>query len=222
MSTLIIFARAPALGEVKLRLARAVGEAAALQLYEAFLEDTCALTQGLGARRVLAVAGDLELPSLVHLAKSQRLQLVSQGDGDLGAKLSRSLSAHVADGPAIIIGSDAPTLPRAHLHQALDALMEHDVVVGPSRDGGYHLIGARLPVPELFGDVRWSTPEVMPTTLARLAGRSHVVLPEWCDVDTPEDLEQLRADLTTLPLSVAPATRRAFAALVALAAGSPK
>ncbi len=213
MSTLIIFARAPALGEVKLRLARAVGEAAALALYEAFLEDTCQLTQGLGARRILAVAGDVENVSIVHLAKSQRLQVVSQGDGDLGAKLSRALLAHVADGPTLILGSDAPTLPRAHLHQALDALMDHDVVVGPSRDGGYHLIGARLPVPELFGDVRWSTPEVLPTTLERIGARPHVVLPEWYDVDTPEDLQLVRDELLRLPLSVAPATRRALAAL---------
>src|SRR5277367_1353069 len=119
MSTLIVFARAPALGEVKLRLARAVGEAAAVQLYGAFLEDTCQLTQGLGARRVLAVAGDADHPILVRLAKSHRMQLEEQGEGDLGAKLSRALSAHVATGPSIIIGSDAPTLPRAHLHQAL-------------------------------------------------------------------------------------------------------
>ena len=213
MSTLIIFARAPALGEVKLRLARAVGEAAALALYEAFLEDTCQLTQGLGARRILAVAGDVENPSIVHLAKSQRLQVESQGEGDLGAKLSRALHAHVGDGPALILGSDAPTLPRAHLHQALDALMDHDIVVGPSRDGGYHLIGARLPVPELFGDMLWSTPAVLPTTIERIGARSHVVLPEWYDVDTPEDLELMRDELTRLPTTVAPATRRALAAL---------
>ncbi|HEX4462843.1 MAG TPA: TIGR04282 family arsenosugar biosynthesis glycosyltransferase [Polyangia bacterium] len=213
MSTLIIFARAPALGEVKLRLARAVGETAALGLYEAFLEDTCQLTQGLGARRILAVAGDVENPSIVHLAKSQRLTVVLQGDGELGAKLSRALHAYVADGPTIILGSDAPTLPRAHVHEALDALMDHDVVVGPSRDGGYHLIGARLPVPELFADVRWSTPAVMPTTLERIGARSHVVLPAWNDVDTPEDLDRLRAELTQLPTTVAAATRRALAAL---------
>jgi len=177
MSTLIIFARAPQLGEVKTRLAKTVGAERALALYEAFLDDTCALTQGLGARRVLSIAGDVDHPRVAHLAKSQRLTLEPQGDGDLGERMARAIATHVPRGPVVIIGSDAPTLPRAHLHQALDELMAHDVVIGPSDDGGYYLIGARVPVPELFVDVHWSTAEVLPTTLQRLAGRSSLVLP---------------------------------------------
>jgi len=208
MSTLIIFARAPQLGEVKTRLAKTVGAEQALALYEAFLDDTCALTQGLGARRVLSIAGDVDHPRVAHLAKSQRLTLEPQGDGDLGERMARAIATHVPRGPVVIIGSDAPTLPRAHLHQALDELMAHDVVIGPSDDGGYYLIGARVPVPELFVDVHWSTAEVLPTTLQRLAGRSSLVLPPWYDVDSAEDLERLEAELAGLPPSVAPATRR--------------
>jgi rSAM/selenodomain-associated transferase 1 len=213
MSTLVIFGKTPLLGEVKTRLGRAIGEPAALALYEAFLDDTCTLTQGLGARRVLAIEGGLDHPHLAHLAKSQRLELVEQGEGDLGAKMARAIATHVATGPVVILGSDAPTLPRAHLHQALDALMEHDVVLGPSDDGGYYLVGARLAVPEIFTDVRWSTPEVLPTTLERLGDRSHLLLPPWYDIDGEEDLERLRAHLPVLPPSVAVATRRALAAL---------
>jgi len=122
--------------------------------------------------------------------------------------MARAIATHVATGPVLIIGSDAPTLPRAHLHQALDELMAHDVVIGPSDDGGYYLIGARVPVPELFVDVHWSTAEVLPTTLQRLGGRSSVILPPWHDIDSAEDLERLKQALTTLPPSVAPATRR--------------
>lgn len=213
MSTLVIFGRAPLLGEVKTRLGKSIGAEAALALYEAFLDDTCTLTQGLGARRLLAIHGGIDVPQLSHLAKSQRLELVEQGDGDLGAKMARAMADQLPRGPVVIIGSDSPTLPRAYLHQALDELMDHDVVVGPSEDQGYYLIGARLPVPELFRDVRWSTPEVLPTTLSRLAGRSHAILPPWYDVDSIEDLERLRAHLGTLPPSVAAATRRALAAL---------
>lgn len=213
MSTLVIFAREPIPGTVKTRLGQALGQAAALALYEAFLDDTCLSTQGLGARRVLAVHGDLEHPALVRLGKSHRMTLEPQADGDLGAKMAGAIARHVGSGPVVLIGSDAPTLPRPHLHQALGALMEHDVVVGPARDGGYYLVGARLPLPELFADVAWSTPAVLPTTLARLAGRSHALLPEWYDVDTPDDLRHLAAELATLPTTVAPATRRALAAL---------
>jgi len=208
VSTIVIFARAPELGAVKTRLAKAVGNERALALYEAFLDDTCALTQGLGARRVLAVAGDVDHPRVAHLCKSQRLTVESQGDGDLGARMARAVATHVATGPVVIIGSDAPTLPRAHLHQALDELMAHDVVIGPSDDGGYYLIGARVEVPELFLEVEWSTAQVLPTTLQRLAGRSSLVLPPWYDVDTEDDLTRLKAELAGLPSSVAPATRR--------------
>src|SRR5437763_1572758 len=137
MSTIVIFARAPVAGEVKTRLAKALGEDTALALYEAFLDDACQLTAGLGARRVLAVAGDIDHASLQRLAKSQRLELAPQGEGDLGARLDRAMTRELGRGPVVIIGSDAPTLPRAELHRALDALVSHDIVLVPARDGGY-------------------------------------------------------------------------------------
>ena len=87
--------------------------------------------------------------------------------------------------------------------------MTHDVVVGPSDDDGYYLIGARVAVPELFTDVHWSTADVLATTLARLEGRrSYSVLPKWHDVDSEDDLARLQEALAALPPSVAPATRR--------------
>src|SRR5215470_11242499 len=143
MSTLIIFAKAPVLGAVKPRLAKSVGEAGALALYEAFLDDTCLVTQGLGARRVLAIDGDLELPALARLAKSHRLTLAPQGDGSLGTRMDRAIAAEVTRGPVVVVAADVPTLPRPILHQALDALMEDDVVLGPAEDGGLYVLGAR-------------------------------------------------------------------------------
>jgi rSAM/selenodomain-associated transferase 1 len=214
VATIVIFARAPVAGQVKTRLAKAIGEDKALALYEAFLDDVCQLTAGLGARRVLAVAGDIDHPSLVHLGKSQRLELVPQGEGDLGARLERAVTRELGRGPVVIIGSDAPTLPRAELHRALGALVDHDFVVGPARDGGYWLIGARVTPPaDLFSDIAWSTPEVLPRTLERLGDRSYVLLAEHDDVDTGEDLARLQAELAQLDHAVAPATRRALAAV---------
>lgn len=214
MSTMVIFARAPVAGEVKTRLAKAIGEEKALALYEAFLDDACQLTAGLGARRLLAVAGDIDHPSLQRLAKSQRLELVPQGEGDLGARLERAIARELGRGPVVVIGSDAPTLPRAELHRALDGLIDHDVVIGPASDGGYWLIGARVPLPDLFHDIPWSTPDVLPRTLARLGERSHLLLGEHYDVDTGEDLVRLQEELARLDVTVAPATRRALAAVL--------
>jgi rSAM/selenodomain-associated transferase 1 len=211
MSTLIVFARPLARGQVKTHLAAAVGEKTAIALHTAFLTDTCALTAGLGARRVLAVAGSLADPALARLAKSQRLDLYEQGDGDLGVRLERAL-AHFAP-PVCILDSHAPTLPRAHLHAALDALMEHEVVLGPTDDGSYYLLGAAHAWPELFVDVPWSTTGVLAATRRNLAGRSLHLLPSWYQVDEVADLRRLRSDLESLPLSAAPATRRLLAAL---------
>jgi rSAM/selenodomain-associated transferase 1 len=217
MSTLVIFAKAPVLGAVKPRLAKSVGETAALALYEAFLDDTCLVTQGLGARRVLAVDGDLELPALARIAKSHRLTLSAQGDGDLGTRMGRAIADAVARGPVLLLAADVPTLPRPLLHRALDALMEQDVVVGPADDGGLYLLGARVPIPELLAEMPWSTPAVESTLVGRLWGWPHLVLPRWYDVDEPPELERLRAELAGLPPSTAPATRRALAGVL----GSP-
>ena len=109
------------------------------------------------------------------------------------------------------IGSDAPTLPREHLRAARDALASHDVVLGPSTDGGYWLVGARRPAPELFDGMTYGHDRVLTETLARARGCA--LLPFWYDVDRPSDLELLVMHLHHLPESIAPATRRALAVI---------
>lgn len=202
-TTLVVFARAPVRGQVKTRLARGVGEDAALALHRAFLADVCAAAEGVAARRVLAVAGDPDHAGLDGLP----LERVEQGEGDLGARMARALARYVADGPVCLIGCDAPTVPRAYLEEAFVRLGEVDLVVGPSTDGGYWLVGARRPAPELFEDVAWGTEAVLPETLRRLRGRSHALLPFWYDVDDVEDLALLRAHLGVLGPEVAARTR---------------
>lgn len=207
MTTLVVFARAPVLGRVKTRLAERLGAEAALALYRAFLDDTCALST-VAEKRVLAVAGDPQ--SLSELAARHGLALEAQADGDLGARMSSAIAKHA---PACIIGSDSPSLPREQLTLAMRALDDHDFVVGPSTDGGYWLIGARAAAPWLFDGIAWGGDKVFFDTLARLRGRRHVMLPFHFDVDETADLETLRKHLAELPPSVAPATRTALAAL---------
>jgi len=205
LSTLVVFAREPVAGRVKTRLARKIGEGAALALYRAFLEDVVALTEGVAERRLLRVAGDPESLAALPIARAP------QEGADLGARMDHAIRASLGEGPVAIIGSDSPTLPRELLVEAFARLQKHDVVLGPSADGGYWLIGARVAVPELFGGIAWGTPEVLPETLRRLSGRSHSMLPSWYDVDEEADLEYLRLHLRSLPGGVARATRRVLA-----------
>jgi glycosyltransferase A (GT-A) superfamily protein (DUF2064 family) len=173
----------------------------------------CALAAGLADRAILAVAGDPEDATICRIAAAHGFARAAQCDGDLGARMAAALGEAQARGPACLIGSDAPTLPRARLADALERAARHDVVLGPSTDGGYWLVGGRTPAPELFRDMPWSTPAVLPETLRRLAGRDVALLPFHYDVDEPHDLTLLCAHLLVLPPAVAPATRRALAAL---------
>src|SRR5437016_380346 len=147
MTSLIVFARAPIEGQVKTRLARTIGDRAACALYVAFLEDVCALAGSVDARRILAVEGPLDHPELTRLALQNGMELLPQLPGDLGARMQAALEAAL---PACVIGTDAPTLARAQLDEALAQVGSHDAVIGPSADGGYWLLGLSRPVPELF------------------------------------------------------------------------
>jgi rSAM/selenodomain-associated transferase 1 len=123
------------------------------------------------------------------------LSLAVQPRGDLG---ERMLAATVAArGPALVIGTDCPALTPAHLRAAAGHLAAgRDAVVIPAEDGGYVLIGARAPQPELFADMPWGTAAVMRETRRRLkrAGLAwHEFAPLW-DVDVAADLERLRRE----------------------------
>ena len=206
MISLIVFARAPIPGRVKTRLAATIGDDDACALYTAFLEDICAVAGSIDARRILAVDGQHDL--FTQLALDNGMDVRPQVPGDLGARMQASLEAAL---PACVIGTDSPTLTKTQLEAALSVVSSRDAVVGPSTDGGYWLLGLSRPIPELFRDMPWSTPEVLPLTLERLRGRRVEVLPFHYDVD--DDLRLLLAHLGVLPQHVAPRTRQALAAL---------
>jgi uncharacterized protein len=206
MTSLIVFARAPVEGKVKTRLGKWIGAPAALALYVAFLEDVCALAGSVDARRILAVDG--QHPLLTDLALEHGMELRLQGPGDLGTRMQSALESAL---PACVIGTDSPTMPKAWLEEALTVVASRDAVIGPSTDGGYWLLGLSRPIPELFRDIPWSTPEVLPLTLERLRGRRTAVLPFHYDVD--DNLRLLLAHLGILPHDVAPRTREALANL---------
>jgi uncharacterized protein len=165
---LVLFVRAPRWGVGKRRLAREVGDGAALRFERAMLGR---LVRRLGRdRRWHLRLGVTPDPA------SRRARLwppgvpVSlQGNGDLGTRMRRALAA-CPPGPAVLVGSDIPALAAHHIAAAFRLLGNHDLVFGPAKDGGFWLVGARRSprLPPLFGPVRWSGPHALEDALANL------------------------------------------------------
>jgi len=128
-----------------------------------------------------------------------------QSSGDLGGRMSNAFKDLFARGykSAIMIGADLPTLPSRYLRAAFAALERRPVVLGPSLDGGYYLIGLRAPQPELFEGIAWSTNQVLGQTIDRINRLSLEVqcLEPWYDVDTADDLDFLVSHLRLLMAS---------------------
>jgi rSAM/selenodomain-associated transferase 1 len=213
---LVVVGKAPEAGRTKTRLSPPLSPAQAADLSGAFLQDTIALAAASAWDRVSVVypasAGAEAvlralLPPSVHLA-------AQRGDG-LGAALADAFQSHLDAGlgRVVLIGSDNPTLPPSLLAEADRALDEHDLVLGPSADGGYYLIGMDRPYPGLFEGITWSTSVVYQQTLARAEALGlHVAsIQEWYDVDTAADLDQLKDELGRASPGVAPATRAVLA-----------
>jgi rSAM/selenodomain-associated transferase 1 len=184
---LVVFARAPRLGQVKTRLARDIGDVAALRFYTASLGYALEeLGQGpwtnwLCVTPMAAMARPLRLFG----PAARKWRIMDQGGGSLGDRMAR-VFRHLPPGPALIVGSDIPALRHAHVARGFAELGVADTVFGPAEDGGYWLVGARRSpaTPDMFRDVRWSTSHALADTLANLGGRfSHRLLEELADVD---------------------------------------
>lgn len=201
-SRLLLFTRFPEAGRCKTRLIPALGAEGATRLQRLLTEKI--VVEALSVQ-------DAGLGSLtVHHdgATSEEmaswlgpLPYVAQVQGNLGRRMEAAFDhAFAAGAPAaILFGSDIPDLDAAILGQALTSLNAAPVVIGPTLDGGYYLIGvtassAARTLPLLFTDIAWSTPEVLPATLDRLHREkiTHILLPELHDIDTPADLSLAR------------------------------
>lgn len=198
MKSLIVFAKEPVLGQVKTRLAKSISNEYALRLYKAFVQDTIQLGSGIEADlKILAWTGEGFPEYLKSIAPDWIL--FKQSGKDLGERMhnafmyAKDLGAY----QSIVIGTDSPTLPPTFIEEAYERLSDHDMVIGPCQDGGYYLIGLRSSHPELFENTDWSTDTTMIQTLqnARALGKITHPLPQWFDVDTLDDLEQLRDSL---------------------------
>jgi rSAM/selenodomain-associated transferase 1 len=195
-----IMAKAPRPGEVKTRLCPPLVAAEAAALYRCFLLDKIAAVRALGNTRPV-IAYWPEEAGAEFTALAPDFALVPQRGADLGARLHATLGGLLVEGhpAAIAVDSDTPNLPRDFLQQAVDSLTrrEADVVLGPTEDGGYYLIGVRQAHAALFENVPWSTAAVLEVTLGKAAGAGlrTLRLPTWFDIDTPDDLRRLQSML---------------------------
>lgn len=213
-NALVIFAKAPIVGQVKTRLCPPLSLEEAKELYRCFLLDTVARASRLaGVQVCLAFTPDESEPLFREFLPTS-LQYFPQRGVSLGEREANVFADLLQLGFSriVLIGGDIPTLPFSHLQEAFSLLADsrNDAVLGPSEDGGYYLIGARAFHPELFEHITWSTSTVLAETLAqaRRAGLRIVQVPAWYDVDSEEDVKQLVEELTQSPSRErAPSTR---------------
>src|SRR5262245_42662940 len=173
MRVLGLFAKRPEPGQVKTRLAADTSAAWAARAAAAFLQDTIDRLSRVDAHRVLAFAPPDAAPFFANRVR-ERFNLVPQEPGDLGQRMSGFCQSRFSQGATavVLVGTDSPTLPVEVVEQAFRELERAQVVLGPTTDGGYYLIGCVPPLPPLFEGVRWSTPHVLTDTVARLTDRS--------------------------------------------------
>jgi rSAM/selenodomain-associated transferase 1 len=211
-----MMAKAPVAGEVKTRLCPPLSRRDAAALYRCFLLDSIAkISQIEAATPVLSYAPATAQTVFETLAPGWTL-LPQQGC-DLGARMAdcfAQLFAREYTG-VLLTGSDLPTLPAEVFHQALALLNtpKTDVVLGPSEDGGYYLIGLRTLYSAVFDDMIWSTPQVFTDTVQRAErlGLNVALLPRWYDIDTPADLIRLRGTALQDPTGSLRHTQHFFA-----------
>jgi rSAM/selenodomain-associated transferase 1 len=187
----VIVCKTPAPGKSKTRLSPPLRPEECAAISACFIRDLSQTIQTLAADGDVA-GGAVYTPFGTEAALRKLLpdsfHLTLQGEGDLGARLLKGTADLLAQGfsGAILVNSDSPTLPKAILRAAVDAVRAGgNVVLSPALDGGYTLIGLSQPQPRLFDDMPWSTPEVYALTLQRAQeiGLDVVNVPGWYDVD---------------------------------------
>jgi rSAM/selenodomain-associated transferase 1 len=204
---LVIMAKAPRPGAVKTRLVPSLSPAAVAAFYCCLLDDTLALARSLGDVEVAIMCPDLDVNELARLAGTQlannQASVVAQKGDGLAAGLN-SVFAHFAEGQqrrVIAFNSDSPHLPRSVLEDAFEALAAHDVVVGPTHDGGYYLVGAKASHPTLFAGDGMGTSSALDGLLARARALELSVgfAAPFYDIDVADDLTRLAEELRLTP-----------------------
>jgi rSAM/selenodomain-associated transferase 1 len=199
--TLVIMAKAPRHGTVKTRLAQSLPVEAVTELYRCLLDDTMALAHSLRGVNLAIMCPAPDVEELTQLA-SDRVEVIAQKGAGLAAGLTSVFAQFAAVGRRVIaFNSDSPHLPASVLTSAFETLGAHDVVIGPTYDGGYYLIGAKAPHTELFRGDGMGTNSALDTVLARVQALDLSIgfTQHFYDIDVEGDLTRLAAELRLAP-----------------------
>ena len=207
---LIVFAKNPIPNQVKTRLIPTLSPEQAATLYTAFLMDWCQILAELPDVDIVIAYTPPEAQSDLQALIGDDAIYIPQMGADLGERLTSATQWAAEHGyiKIIIVGSDSPTLPILHISEALTLLDSRDIVIGPSTDGGYYLIGfsaetLTTTVPLVFKEIAWSTADVFQQTVARIYSAKVTLgfLPPWYDIDTAEDLAFLHTHISAMRLA---------------------
>lgn len=217
--SLILFVKSPVPGEVKTRLIPHLTGVEAADLYKNFCIDIvkAVLPLAPAVRILVAYQPHAKSSDLSWLGLKNPPEFFRQDGRSLGERLIQAFGVAFGRGSrqVVIIGSDSPTLPTRNIEMAFEALKDADVVLGPSLDGGYYLIGLSRPCLRLFDDVSWSTDQVFEKTARNAQNQNYRlrVLPSHYDIDTLGDLLKLRRELAG-ETTLAPLTKKYVDALL--------
>ncbi|MEO2060790.1 MAG: TIGR04282 family arsenosugar biosynthesis glycosyltransferase [Mesonia sp.] len=187
---LIIFTKNPELGKCKTRLAKSIGDTAALEVYKKLLQHTAKVTQDLSADKV--VFNNTEPIDQDDFSSTYFSKKTQRGD-DLGEKMSNAFQEGFQNNyeKVVIIGSDLYDLQTRDIDEAFLQLTHNDYVIGPAKDGGYYLLGMKKFTPEVFQEINWSTATVLKETLHILKNKKVALLTQKNDIDTIDDIKNI-------------------------------
>lgn len=186
---IIVFTRNPELGKVKTRLAKTIGNDAALKIYKQLLKHTEKIVRRNDADKAIYYSVKVRTNDIWDNTYYQKYQ--QQGE-DLGLRMLHAFKNgfHKGYEKIIIIGSDLFDLNETHLNTAFKILDTNDIVIGPAIDGGYYLLGMNKLHQTIFENIAWSTEHVLKDTLKKLENETVFLLEALNDIDTFEDLKQ--------------------------------
>ncbi|WAC01414.1 TIGR04282 family arsenosugar biosynthesis glycosyltransferase [Lacinutrix neustonica] len=187
---IITFTRNPELGKCKTRLAKTVGDEAALRVYKYLLQHTEKVIKQVDADKAVYYSDNIKENDFWEASVFQKHQQVGQ---DLGERMQKAFENGFMNGyeKIVIVGSDLFHLQPTHINEAFHGLDANDVVIGPAEDGGYYLLGMKTLHASVFKNKNWGTETVFKDTVANLKQNKIQLLETLNDIDLYEDLEYI-------------------------------